>query len=345
MTEPPSLSSRVRGGLVGLAVCDALGGPVEFKQRGTFAKVTSILPNDNFGVGAGFFTDDTSMALCLGHSLVDCHGESKLVDQVRRYLDWWKNGYMSSTGKTFDIGVATLRALETWSHELDAKYNHLQPDSVEAEEALREIEKKIRDTFSEEKYCGNGSLMRVLPTALIARSEPEAVELARESSLTTHPHLRCVHACMIYATIVYQALNGASKTELAVSLGETVNDDAGNVTDYDLEPELKDRLQRYRALGDWEATAVEEIKSSGYVVDTLEASLWAFFKSNSFEEGAVLAVNLGDDADTVGAVYGGLAGAFYGIEQVPERWRRDLQRIDLVEELVEKILKFRETNV
>jgi ADP-ribosylglycohydrolase len=241
--------------------------------------------------------------------------------------------------------MSTKSALEKWSTELEARYNHLPPDSVEAEEAFRAIEKQISDTFSEDKFCGNGSLMRVLPAALIARSEPEAVELARQSSLTTHPHLRCVHACMIYASIVYQALNGASKTELAVSLGETINDDAGNVTDYPLEPVLKERLQRYRALGDWEATAQQEIRSTGYVVDSLEASLWAFFKTNSFEEGATLAVNLGDDTDTVGAIYGGLAGAFYGIDAVPEQWRQELKRSDLVEEAVEKILAFREHTV
>lgn len=346
--DPASLafSSRARGAFVGLAVCDALGAPVEFKMRGTFPKVTDMLPNANFGLGPGFFTDDTSMALCLAHSLVDCHGESKVVDQVCRYIDWWKTGYMSSTGNSFDIGVSIRLALDVWSRELaTAKYDQLPPDSVEAEDALRTIERIIDESFSADKFCGNGSLMRVLPAALVARSEPEAVELARESSLPTHPHLRCIHACMIYATLVYQALNGASKTELAVSLGETVNDDdeaETNVSDYPLEPVLKERLKRYQTLGDWEATAAEEIRSTGYVVDSLEAALWAFFKTDGFEEGAVLAVNLGDDADTVGAIYGGLAGAFYGVEAVPERWIREVQRLELVEEAVQKILAFRE---
>ncbi|EXJ90523.1 hypothetical protein A1O1_03626 [Capronia coronata CBS 617.96] len=341
MPENPSLSSRVRGSFVGLAVCDALGGPVEFKKRGEFPKVTTMLPNESCGIGPGYFTDDTSMALCLAHSLVDCHGRSNLVDQVRRYIDWWKKGYMSSTGTSFGIGVSTASTLEQWSSELEARYNQLQADSMEAQEAVRAIQKNIRDAFLEEKFCGNGSLMRVLPAALVARSEPEAVELARESSLPTHPHLRCVHACMIYASLVYQALNGATKSELAVSLGETMNDASGNISDYPLEPALKQRLERYRTLGDWEATASEDIRSTGYVVDSLEASLWSFFKTDGFEDGAILAVNLGDDADTVGAIYGGLAGAFYGVDAIPDRWRQDLQRMDLVDEAVEKILAFR----
>jgi len=98
-------------------------------------------------------------------------------------------------------------------------------------------------------------------------------------------------------------------------------------------------------VADWESTSSESIRSTGYVVDSLEASLWAFFRTDGFEEGAVLAVNLGDDADTVGAIYGGLAGAFYGIAAVPERWLREMKRMDLVDEVVRKLLAQRDQSV
>ncbi|KIX02345.1 uncharacterized protein Z518_08286 [Rhinocladiella mackenziei CBS 650.93] len=343
--ESIPLSLRIRGSLYGLAVCDALGGPVEFKKRGSFPRVTSMLPNDNFGIGPGYFTDDTSMALCLAHSLLDNNGHSNIADQVKKYIAWWQQGYMSSTGSCFDIGVSTRSSLTTWSNYMEQEYNHLRPDSVAAEEALLSIKKKITDVFSKEQYCGNGSLMRVLPAALTAQSEQEAVEVARESSIPTHPHLRCVHACMIYVALVYQALNGASKTELAVSLCESVNEPPNNISDTAIESVLKARFQGYRTITDWKSTSSKSIRSTGYVVDSLEASLWAFFKTNSFEEGVLLVVNLGDDADTVGAIYGGIAGAFYGSEAIPERWLEEMQRLDLLNDTVHKILTLREKTI
>src|ERR1700712_2530816 len=114
MPELVSQASRVKGAIYGLAVCDALGGPVEFKSRGSFKQVTAMLPNDNFGLPAGCFTDDTSMALCLAHSLLDCDGNSNTVDQVRKYISWFRDGYMSSVGICFDIGVSTQSTLTLW---------------------------------------------------------------------------------------------------------------------------------------------------------------------------------------------------------------------------------------
>jgi ADP-ribosylglycohydrolase len=250
---------------------------------------------------------------------------------------------MSSRDSSFDIGNTVKSTLASWSQYLRDEYDNLQPDSLEAEDSLESFKRRIHGTYATEKYCGNGSLMRVLPTALIARSEPEAVTLAQQSSMTTHPHLRCQHACMVYASVVYQALNGASKTELAVSLAESVDDIVNNnIAETALEPIIRERLQRYQKLQDWEDKSVDAIRSTGYVVDSLEAALWAFFKSDSFEEGAILAVNLGDDADTVGAIYGGLAGAFYGAETIPERWLQKLKRVDMLDEVIEKIHTSRE---
>jgi ADP-ribosyl-[dinitrogen reductase] hydrolase len=350
MSESASLSSRIKGAIFGLAICDALGGPVEFKARGSFPKVTNMQANKTYHLPAGCFTDDTSMALCLAHALVDNNGQSKTIDQVQRYIAWWLTGDQSSTGTCFDIGISTEQTLESWNNGLRKEYDGLKPDSPAAEDALASIQQRIIESFSDDCFCGNGSLMRVLPVSLVARSEADVVGLAAASSLPTHPHLRCVHACSLYSALAYRALNGASKDELAIRLGESVMDHhhppaRSNTSDTPLEPVLRERLQRYRVRKDWQARSSDDIRSTGYVVDSLEAALWAFFNTDTFEDGAILAVNLGDDADTVGAIYGGLAGAYYGFEAVPEQWLQDLRRKDLLDGVVQKILLHREKAV
>lgn len=137
--------------------------------------------------------------------------------------------------------------------------------------------------------------------------------------------------------MAYQALNGVSKDELATSLAGSIAEQQDQ-----LDRVLKERLQRYQTRQDWQTRPSEQIRSSGYVVDSLEAALWAFFSTDTFEEGGVTVVNLGDDADTVGTIYGGLAGAFYGVEAVPEQWRSDMQRKDLLEGIVRKLVAHRE---
>ncbi|EXJ58120.1 hypothetical protein A1O7_05544 [Cladophialophora yegresii CBS 114405] len=338
MPQPIPLSSRIRGAIYGLAVCDALGAPVEFKPRGSFERVTSMLPNDNFGLPAGCFTDDTAMTLCLAHSLLDCGGHSNMIDQVKKYISWWQNGYMSSTGSCFDIGVSTRSALQTWADML-----HLQSRGEDSpvQDAHSAMLAKITHEFSKDEYCGNGSLMRVLPAALIASSASNVVELAKESSLPTHPHLRCVHACMIYASLVQQLLNGASKTELAVSLSESINEIPSNISDTPIEAVLSERIGRYRSIQDWEQTTADSIRSTGYVVDTLEAALWAFFNSDTFEQAALQAVNLGYDSDTVGAICGGIAGTYYGFDAIRQDWLRDLKKKELLDEAAQEIIDHR----
>ena len=317
MAKQPTLESRMKGAIFGLAVCDALGGPVEFKSRGSFQRVTTMLPNDNFGLPRGYSTDDTSMALCLAHSLLDCSGKSDTMDQVKKYVAWFRHGYMSSTGDCFDIGLSTRRALTTWETLLDTKRSRDTSGRDEAQQAHLNI---IGQRFTKEEYCGNGSLMRVLPTALITSNESDALALARESSLPTHPHPRCVTACIVYVHIVQYALDGASKEELATSLGNFINKFPSDLVQIPKDAVLAERIGRYRCLRDWEETPCKSIRSTGYVVDTLEASLWAFFTTHNFRDAAIRAVNLGDDADTIGAVCGGLAG-------VSLRFSRDSRRL------------------
>ena len=341
MASSGNLASRIRGAILGLAVCDALGAPVEFKARGRFPLVTEMLPNESFNTPAGAFTDDTSMAMCLAHSLVENEGKHNAIDQAEKYLAWSDQGFMSSVGYCFDIGVSTRLCLRRWQELINSEIKTLKPGSPTAESAAFTIEKTIRHEFRKEVFCGNGSLMRVLPTALMASSVDEAAALAFQSSLTTHPHARCTSACGLYARLVFLATQISDshddKESLALDLTNMVNG-----TDMEVEQVLKQRLAPYKSVADWFSKPVSEISSSGYVVDSLEASLWAFFTTDAFEEGAIKVVNLGDDADTVGAIYGGLAGAFYGAEAIPDRWLSRMKRKDLLDDVITKVIAFRQ---
>lgn len=319
--ETSDLSSRVRTALYGLAVCDALGAPLEFGPRREKPHYTTEMEhNHHFNLPPGHFTDDTSMALCLAHSLIENNGKHDPLDQATKYLAWLDRGYMSSVpGEAFDVGNQTRQALQYYRKRLDLS-------------TLEFVKKK----FNEGHRCGNGSLMRVLPCALVARTECEAVELGKRSSEITHPHRRCVNCCALYCALVYRALRGVKKDDLALYVNDWMTT-AYNGAEH-VDEELEKRLHRYPNLGSWEVPR-DMIKSSGYVLDSLEAALWAFFTTDSFAQGAIEVVNLGDDADTVGAIYGGLAGAFYGQpECIPERWTSTMKEWSLVEDATQGII-------
>lgn len=219
---------RYRGALVGLAACDALGTTVEFRPPGAFQPMTNIVGGGPFGLKPGQWTDDTSMALCLAESLIEKRGFDP-VDQLERYVRWYRNGHLSSTGACFDIGGATSQALRQFERTHAAYCGS-----------------------TDSHTAGNGSIMRLAP---------EIDEIAQGSFKRKEP---------------------------------------------------------------------PAIKGTGYVVQSLEAALWAFHKCTDFREGALLAVNLGDDADTTGAVFGQIAGAFYGYDGIPLSWRDVIAEKDTV---------------
>jgi len=191
---------------------------------------------------------------------------------------------MSSTGTCFDIGVATCNSLAQWRTALCAEYDLLRPDSKAAIDAFESIEAKIQQAFSQERHCGNGSLMRVLPTALVARNRETAADLARATSQPTHPHPRCQDACDIYACLVHAALTGSTKEELACQIHSITSapDSTTTATTKITDSTLLRRLQPYHSLSNWTSKPSHQILSTGYVVDTLEASLWAFFLHRQF---------------------------------------------------------------
>jgi ADP-ribosyl-[dinitrogen reductase] hydrolase len=297
---------RYHGSLLGLAVGDALGTTLEFKPTGTFSPLTDMVGGGPFHLKPGEWTDDTSMALCLAESLIERQGFDP-IDQLARYLRWYRQGHLSSNGRCFDIGTTVRAALQRFEHTHEPYCGATDPMSA-----------------------GNGSLMRLAPVPLAYACRPaEAIERSGESSRTTHGAATTVDACRYLGGLIVGALQGATKEEL---LADHYCPIPGYWDADPLAPEIAGV-----AAGSFKQKQPPAIRGTGYVVDCLEAALWAFHRSESFREGCLLAVNLGDDADTTGAVYGQLAGAFYGEDGIPETWRATLAHRRLIESFADQL--------
>lgn len=301
---------RYRGCLLGLATGDAVGTTVEFRPPGSFTPVTDMVGGGPFRLSPGQWTDDTSMALCLAESLLAC-GEFDAADQMRRYVRWWREGYLSSTGTCFDIGNTTRAALARFE-ETGEPYAGSTDD----------------------RTAGNGALMRLAPVPLFYAQRPErAIQRSADSARTTHGARAAVDACRYFAGLIVGALQGVAKAEL-LAPGYTPAPGA-----WERAP-LCDAVAEV-AQGSFRRRNPPEIRGRGYVVDTLEAALWAFDRTDSFRDGCLRVVNLGDDADTTGAVYGQLAGAFYGELGIPAEWQARLHASALLATLAERLYQQR----
>jgi ADP-ribosyl-[dinitrogen reductase] hydrolase len=289
-------------------VGDALGASIEFMSPGSFEPVTGMRGGGAFKLKPGQWTDDTSLALCLAESLVECKSFDA-ADQMKRYLRWYDQGYMSSTGFCFDIGGTTAHALN--------KFRDTGNPSIGPVNSLS---------------AGNGSIMRLAAVPLFYSDDPEkAVYYSGESSRTTHGSELAVDACRYMGGIIAGAINDAGKEELLSSQYSPVKDF------WERQPLCKEIFEV--ASGSFKRKNPPEIKGTGYVVQSLEAALWAFHNSSSFDEGCLMAVNLGDDADTTGAVYGQIAGSYYGADAIPKGWLDVLAMRELIEGLAERLFE------
>lgn len=278
---------RFEGALLGLACGDAVGTTLEFQARGSFLPLTDMVGGGPFSLKPGQWTDDTSMALCLAESLL-VKGDCDPGDQMTRYANWYQWGYWSSTGHCFDIGMATREAIQHYLRTGNALAG--------SEDA---------------RSAGNGSLMRLAPVAMAyAHDERAAQEQAVLSSRTTHAAAECLDACRLFAVALSRALRGADKAQVldlaALPLGS---------------PGIAEIAQ-----GRWRSKNREQIRSSCYVVHSLEAALWCFERHESFEAAVLEAANLGDDADTTAAIVGQIAGAFWGRSGIPVHWLERLHQ-------------------
>ena len=295
-----SIEDHCRGSLLGLAVGDALGAPVEFALSGTFEPVVDMRGGGRLKLPPGYWTDDTSMALCLADSLIGSRGFNAR-DQMDRYVRWFQNGHNSAIGRAFGVGKTVIKSLTSYMRTGAPLAGSTHPHSA-----------------------GNGSLMRLAPIPIFFHNDPAtAAHMAGESSRTTHALPICVDACRYFALLIWGALHGASKNEL---LDKPFDAGTGFWKSNPLHPEI-----HAVASGSFLHKEPPAISGSGFVVRSLEAALWAFSRAGTFAEGALLAVNLGEDADTTGAIYGQLAGAFWGTDGIPMSWLtrlHDRERID-----------------
>lgn len=292
---------RFRGCLLGLAVGDAVGTTVEFHPPGSFEPLTDMVGGGPFRLLPGQWTDDTSMALCLATSLVECNGFDAR-DQMERYCRWADTGYLSSTGRCFDIGGTVASALRRF----------------------RQIGEPFAGS-SDPLSAGNGCLMRLAPIPLFFFPDLEAAErFGAESCRTTHGATECVDACRLFARIISRALMGKTKDEVIFGdSGSFVG--AGKIIAI--------------AEGVYGDKSETDICGSGYVVESLEAALWCFLYTDSFAQAILKAANLGDDADTTAAICGQLAGAYYGVSNIPAAW---LERLALgleISELADRLYR------
>ncbi|CAM4958811.1 unnamed protein product [Rotaria socialis] len=323
---------RVIGSLVGLATGDALGASVEFRPHEYLRHhpVTDMQKGGTWGLSRGQWTDDTSMALCLASSLVTKRRFDP-YDQMVRYKWWFKHGFLSSTGHCFDIGSATRHALDEFSRRQKLLHKVYQCRTEEEVDRLSLEQVKAVKEFSlncsSVGVAGNGPLMRLAPVPLFYfRSPNEAIDYAGRSATLTHGDKIASDACRYYAALIVAAIRGEPKEQI---LADRFYDDHRDwFGSSDLHPAILEVANgSYKRAGGYN----DGIRGKGYIVNSLEAALWAFYyDENSFKTGVLSAIHLGDDTDTTAAIYGQLAGAYYGWPMIPENWRRQLYANELI---------------
>ena len=298
MREEAALLDRYRGCLLGLACGDAVGTTLEFRRRGSFEPITDMVGGGPFGLKAGEWTDDTSMALCLATSLAERRGFDA-EDQMNRYVNWWHHGYLSSTGACFDIGITVSAALQRYLQTRNPLAGSTDPMSA-----------------------GNGSLMRLAPAVLFGHPDmAAAMDLARRSSATTHAATEALECCALFAELLCHALDGHPKDAILSSR---------------LAAPTMPKVQAIAAR-EYLHKRESQIAGTGYCVASLEAALWCFAQTDSFEAAVLRAANLGDDADTTAAIVGQLAGAHYGKSGIPARWLVRLHQRAEIERLADAL--------
>lgn len=292
--------SRWEGCLLGLAVGDALGAPLEFHRRERITPITGMIEGGKFRMRRGEWTDDTAMALCLADSLIACDGFDA-GDQMARYWRWANEGENSTRPRAFGIGKTVAMALGRYQQTGDPWCGS---DALSA--------------------SGNGSIMRLAPVAMRFAGDPSLADHAEASSRTTHASPLCLSACRLMALLLERALQG-----------ETVKARWLETADLDQEP-YHELLMPLLA-GEYRVKSADAIHGSGYVLESLEAALWCLWHTDSFEEAVLKAANLGDDADTTAAVTGQLAGAFYGVAAIPAEWLELLHQRERIREAARQL--------
>ena len=305
-------------GIMGVVVGDALGCPVQFESRKEVSRhpVTDMRGYGTFNLPEGSWTDDSSLTIALLESIRRI-GKIDLDDIMENFMNWLYNGDFTPYGQSYDIGRGTMQAIDRYSRNRNAK----------------------KCGGGEEWNNGNGSLMRIMPACIYCSvmetsgiySDCDAIDVIHSVGGLTHAHIRSNIACGLYFFMVKQILIGEGPLQERMREGLTQG-----FAFYESRLADKENLHYYDRLRDltaFKSLPAEKIKSTGYVVDALEAAVWSLITTDRFDQALLKAVNLGDDTDTVGAIAGGLAGLYYGYDTIPENWLSAIKRREWIEEM------------
>jgi ADP-ribosylglycohydrolase len=293
--------SKLTDAILGLMVGDAMGVPVEFMPRAKLDEnpVVTMRGDGTHKQPKGTWSDDSSMTLATLDSLLTC-GRPDGHDAMRRFVAWYRDGMYTPYGEIFDIGNTTRLAIDNF------------------------MRGKMPCGLSEETSNGNGALMRILPVAFLPMPIARRLEVAREFAALTHAHERNLLACEFYIKVADNLINGVH---------DWLGDACSLITSRGVTDKSFSRLEKLNLL------CRDEIKSTGYVIDTLEAALWCLLRTDNYRDCVLTAVNLGKDTDTVGACAGGLAAIKYGEQDIPREWLNAIPSLDWTRELCAKFIK------
>lgn len=303
------IQDKILGGLWGAIIGDALGVPVEFVRRENVRKnpITGMRGYGTFNLPPGSWSDDSSLLLCTIESLIDGFDTDKMS---KLFIRWLNEGYWTPHGETFDVGNSTMSSIRRMM-------KGVQPEQAGGRA---------------EYDNGNGSLMRILPVGIFFANHPteERLDAVHRASSLTHRHPRTLMACGFYCLMVNSLLKGSSPEEAYKYAIEQARLRYGKLP-------YAEELSHFQRISSGLIGSVPEtaIKSGGYVIHTLEASIWCLLATSSFQEAVLKAVNLGEDTDTTGCVTGGLAGLHYGLKGIPKEWLNAIVR----KEDIGKLLK------
>lgn len=337
LTKNLNKSNRIKASIMGFVVGDALGVPVEFQSR-NILKRKKVKDMEEYGTHnqpKGTWSDDTSMVLATMDAIVntpidDMNTYTMFKNILDAFLNWKINSKYTPFNNVFDIGNSTNYSLTNYKNKKE-KYN----ENIINDSKLEEL---INCGYDDISSNGNGSLMRILPLAIYGNMLILDDNLFKNfiytGSSLTHSHIYSKIGCFIYSKYIEYLLDGINPKDAYILLKKWFN----NCDVLKGDKEITLNIYKRILVDDISNLGEKEIKSSGYIVDTLEAVMWTILTTNNYKDALLKAVNLGDDTDTIGALTGGLAGLIYGFDEIPQEWLKVIQKKDYVSELINKFI-------
>lgn len=308
-------SNKVTDTLLGVAIGDAVGVPYEFSSREEMQAnpATDMIGYGTYNQPKGTWSDDSSLTFCLAESLV---GAYDLKDMSEKFIRWVDEAYWTAHAQVFDIGITTSIAIARLREIIE-------------EEDLDEL--KQQKHYGNDRDNGNGSLMRIIPLLFYIKGKPikEQFHIVWEVSALTHRHVRAAMSCMIYLKLAEKLLKGKDKIEAYTEMRKEIM----RFWDEMEFPEKERKHFNKLIQNDIRDTHIDNLKTGGYVIEVLESSIWFFLNNDSFKDTILSIINLGHDTDTSAAIAGGLAGLYYGQEEMPQEWVASIARLDDIVEL------------